>query len=266
MNEFEHKEEKFFEVPNIERLINIPIVNPDEPFVEILTQLKAVRRDGGGKKVSTMIDYQKPRYPISEYISFRDIKFNNAWGVVIYKRPYLELAASVIMHTNAAPELVEKCLRRYFTQREDFHFFVDRAVFGLENLFELHTGTKHNFWKYKTQNRLYKYSSHEITAAEFYSWKMKEHGEDKILNYLIKTHHLSASSTNIDGMYGKHRELNSLVLSDYLKSGCSLDERIVGIEGLLGLDDKGMGGDRSIKLSQTYKREIPTKLPFRFYP
>jgi hypothetical protein len=56
-----------------------------------------------------------------------------------------------------------------------------------------------------------------------------------------------------------------MVLSDYLSSGCSLDDRIVGIEGLLGLDDEGKAGVASIKLSQTDKRELPTKLPFRIF-
>ena len=41
----ENEEEQYFEVPNIERLINIPVVNPDEPFVEILTELKGLRKD-----------------------------------------------------------------------------------------------------------------------------------------------------------------------------------------------------------------------------
>jgi hypothetical protein len=157
-------------------------------------------------------------------------------------------------------------LYSYFSARETFHFYVDRAVYGLENSFYLHTGRKHVFWKTQNGNRLYSYSNLEVDAAEQFAWKMKSPDSKKVFTFLNKTGHISVDAMSPSSKHGTQRELNSLVLSDYLKTGCSLDERIVGIEGLLGLDDKGMGGDRSIKLSQTYKREIPTKLPFRLYP
>ena len=81
MNEYE--EEQYFEVPNIERLINIPIVNPDEPFVEILTELKGLRKDD--RPVKTKLQQKEP---IAEYVSFRDRKKGIDWGVIIHRQAF----------------------------------------------------------------------------------------------------------------------------------------------------------------------------------
>ena len=82
---------------------------------------------------------------------------------------------------------------------------------------------------------------------------------------MLLTGHLSKKSMNIQTSYGTHRELNSWVLSDYLKSGCLINDRIVGIENMLGLDNAGLGGVPSIKLSDIDKRVQPTQLPVRLY-
>lgn len=266
----EHEEERDFELPDIERLINIPIVDPDEPFFELLTELKRVRRDGdggGNKKVKTALDYhfQKPRHPISEYISFRDRLKDNVWGVVIYRGPFRDLTLAVMEHTGSTAEETEKYLRCYFEQLETFHFYVDRAIYALENSFNLHTAPKHDLWKKHCGTRLYKYSLIENHAAEHFAMKTAPTTPAKVFNFLSKTNHISASSMNIQSKYGTHHELNSWVLSDYLKSGCLINERIVGIEHILGLDSDGQGGVPSIKLSETDKRIMPIKLPFRFY-
>ena len=267
MSENEHEEDDL-EVPDIERLRNIPIVNPEEPFHEILTELKRILRDGndgGNKNINTKLDYQKPKHPISEYVSFRDETNDKCWGIVIYARPFLDLARSVINQTGVTLEVAEIHLQRYFVQRETFHFYVDRAVYAIENAFGLLTANTHGLWKKQCGKRLYKYSPHEITAAEFFSWQTKAPGAAKIFDFLIKVDHLSKKSTDIQSKYGTHRELNSWVLSDYLKSGCFIDDRIVGIENLLGLDNEGLGGVPSIKLSKTDKRMQPTRLPVRLY-
>lgn len=269
----EHEEEYELEIPNIERLLNIPIVNLDEPLHELLTELKGVRRDGNGggnKKVKTKLDYQdhnssyrKPRHPISEYISFRTRQKDSVWGIVIYRKPMRDLAIAVMDHTGLSPQETEHCLRQYFIQLETFHFYVDRAIYALENSFDLHLTVKHDFWKHRCGNRPYKYPQIEIHAAEHSAMKMTPTGAAKVFPFLQKVGHISADSMNTESKYGTHRELNSWLLSQYLKSNCLINDRIVGIEGLLGLDNQGLGGDPSIKLSDTNKRVKPTKLPRR---
>ena len=270
----EHEEEHDFEVPNIERLLNIPIVNLDEPLHEVLTELKRVRRDGNGggnKKVKTKLDYQdqnsnyqKPRHPISEYISYRTRKDDkDIWGIVIYCKPLQSLALAVMEDTGHSPEETERCLRQYFIQLETFHFFVDRAVFALEKSFDLHLATKHDFWKHRCGNRPHKYPQIEIHAAEYFAMKMTPMGAAKVFTFLHKVGHISADSMNTQNKYGTHRELHSWLLSQYLKSDCLINDRIVGIEGLLGLDNDGLGGTPSIKLSDTDKRVPPTQMPRR---
>jgi len=261
MNENEHEEEQDVEVPNIERLRNIPTVNPEEPFHEILTELKGARAKV--KPTSKTGFHQKEL--IAEYISFRDRAIFNDWGIVIHWQAFFNLVNDTMFETGYDAKTVEQSLRRYFVQREAFHFYVDRAVYAIENAFELHTANTHDLWKKQCGKRLYKYSPHEITAAEFFSWQSKAPGAGKIFDRLIKADHLSKKSTDIQSKYGTHRELNSWVLSDYLKSGCFIDDRIVGIENLLGLDNEGLGGVPSIKLSKTDKRMQPTRLPVRLY-
>jgi hypothetical protein len=266
MNEYDHEEENDFEVPNIERLLNIPVVDLDEPLHEILTELKRVRRDGdggGNKTINTKLDYKKPKHPISEYISFRDRLNDKTWGVVIYLEPLTDLAIAVMDHTGLTPEETESCLRQYFTQRETFHFYVDRAVYALENSFNLYFTTKHDLWEPQCRNRLYKYPQIEIHAAEYFAMKMTPTGAAKVFTFLKKVGHISADSMNTQNKYGTHRELHSWLLSQYLKSDCLINDRIVGIEGLLGLDNDGLGGTPSIKLSDTDKRVPPTQMPRR---
>ena len=262
----EHEEEQYFEVPNIERLFNIPVVDLDEPLHEILTELKRVRRDGdggGNKTIKTKLDYKKPKHPISEYISFRDRLNDKTWGVVIYLEPLTDLAIAVMDHTGLTPEETESCLRQYFTQRETFHFYVDRAVYALENSFNLYFTTKHDLWEPQCMNRLYKYPQIEIHAAEHFAMQMTPTRATKVFTFLKKVGHVSADSMNTQNKYGTHRELNSLLLSQYLKSDCLINDRIVGIEALLGLDNDGLGGTPSIKLSDTDKRVPPTQMPRR---
>ena len=266
MNEFESEDERDFELLDIERLINIPIVSPDELLHEILTELKRIQRDGdggGNKAVKTKLDYRKPKHPIAEYISFRDRVNDNTWGVVIHARPLLDLVIAAMNSKGVSPGVTVQNLCNYFTQRETFHFYVDRAIFGIENVFKLHTGINHDLWKKQCGKRLYQYSKHEETAAEYFSLNAKNLGATSVFNFLSTTGHVSKSSMNIQSAYGTHRELNSWVLSDYLNSGCLIDDRIVGIENLLGLDNDGLGGVTSIKLSETDKRKKPTELPVR---
>ena len=269
MNENEHEEEQDVEVPNIERLRNIPTVNPEEPFHEILTELKGIRAKV--KPTSKTGLHQKEL--IAEYISFRDRTIDNGWGIVIHRQAFINLVNDTMIETGYDAKTVEQSLRRYFNQRETFHFYVDRAVYAIENTFELHTLKKHDLWKKQCGKRLYKYSPIERTASDHFAIKTISPQarlilgtvDKKIIDFLLLTGHISQNSMNIQSSYGTHRELHSWVLSDYLKSGCLINERIVGIENLLGLDNEGLGGKPSIKLSQTDKREQPTLLPVRLY-
>jgi hypothetical protein len=268
MSKNEYNEEEYFEIPSIERLFNIPIVDQEKPLEEIFNEFMSVQQSGkgGGKKGGGSNSFHNsPKHPISEYVSFRDKETENSWGVLTYcqnLRPLMDAAAKA---NNCTQFQAWIHLYRYFTKRETFHFYVDRAVYGLENLFYLHTGRKHDFWKTQNGNRPYSYSNLEIDAAEQFAWRMKLPDSKKVFSFLNKSGHISSDAMNRTSKHGTHRELNSMVLSDYLSSGCSLDDRIVGIEGLLGLDDEGKGGVASIKLSQTDKRELPITLPFRFF-
>ena len=265
----EHEEEQYFEVPDIERLINIPIVNPDEPFVEILTELKGLRKDN--KPVETQVQQKEKETKlnqkdlIAEYVSFRDRKKDTDWGVIIHRRAFWNLVSDAFFETDYTVQQVEKHLRQYFVQRETFHFYVDRAIYALENSFNLHFHAKHDLWKHQCGKRPYKYPQPESDAAENFSWKMKSPGAEQAFAFLKKSLHIHADSMKEQTKYGTHRELHSLVLSQYLKSGCQLNDRIVGIETLLSLGDDGKGGITSIKLSETDKRAAPLRLPFRVY-
>ena len=268
MNEYEHNEEEYFKIPSIERLINIPIVDQEKPLEEIFNEFMSVQQSGkgGGKKGGGSNSFHhSPKHPISEYVSFRDKETENSWGIIIYWHKYQALMDAVIRATSLEEFQVWSHLFPYFIRRETFHFYVDRAVYGLENSFYLHTGRKHDFWKTQNGNRLYSYSDLEIDAAEQFAWRMRLPDSKKVFTLLNKSGHISSDAMNQTSKHGTHRELNSMVLSDYLCSGCSIDDRIVGIEGLLGLDGKGKGGDDSIKLSQTDKRAFPIQLPFRFF-
>ena len=260
MNEFEHVEEQYFEVPNIERLINIPIVSPNEPFVEILTELKGLRKEN--KPVNTKLDQHGL---IAEYVSFRDRKKDTDWGVIIHRQAFWNLAKDVFFETDYSIQQAEKHLRSFFVQRETFHFYVDRAVYALENSFNLHFSSKHDLWKRQCGKRLYKYPQIEKEAAENFGWKMKTLGAEKAFAFLNKTRHISSDSMKAKSKHGTHRELHSWILSQYLKTDCPINERVVGIETLLGLSDDGIGGTPSIKLSETDKRAQPLLLPVRVY-
>ena len=269
MNENEREEEQNVELPNIENLRNIPIVNPVEPFHEILAELKAAREKDKPTKKTRFSQKEL----IAEYISFRDRTSDNDWGIIIHQRAFFNLANEAMFDTGFDAQTVEQMLRGYFVQREKFHFYVDRAVYGIENAFELRTASKHDLWKKQCGKRPYKFSTIEKSASEHFAIQTipplaplkQSNAVKEILNFLEKAKHLSPKSRNIQSSYGTHRELNSWVLSDYLKSGCLINDRIVGIENMLGLDDKGLGGMPSIKLSDTDKRVQPTPLPVRLY-
>ena len=269
MNENEQEEEQSVELPNIENLRDIPIVNPEEPFHEILAELKLAREKDKPTKKTRFSQKEL----IAEYISFRDRTTDNDWGIIIHRRAFFNLAYDAMFHTGFDAQSVEQSLRSYFVQREKFHFYVDRAVYGIENAFELRTASKHDLWKKQCGKRLHKYSPIEKSASEHFAIQTipplapsKQSTTDKnILNFMLLTGHLSKKSMNIQTSYGTHRELNSWVISDYLKSGCLINDRIVGIENMLGLDDAGLGGVPSIKLSDTDKRVQPTQLPVRLY-
>lgn len=256
----EREEEQYFEVPNIERLINIPIVSPNEPFVEILTELKALRKDD--KPVKTKLQQMEL---ISEYVSFRDRGKDTDWGVIVHRQAFWNLARDCFFATDYSIQQVEKHLRSYFVQRETFHFYVDRAVYALENSFNLHLNSSHDLWKRQCGKRLYKYPRIETEAAENFGWKMKSLGAEKAFAFLNKTRHISSDSMKVKSKHGTHRELHSWILSQYLKTNCPINERVVGIETLLGLSDDGFGGTPSIKLSETDKRAQPLLLPVRVY-
>ena len=257
----EHEEEQYFEVPNIERLINIPIVSPDEPFVEILTELKGLRKEN--KPVYTKLDQHGL---IAEYVSFRDRQKDTDWGVIVHRQAFCNLARDVFFATDYSIQQVEKHLRSYFFQRETFHFYVDRAVYALENSFNLHLNSSHDLWKRQCGKRLYKYPRIETEAAENFGWKMKSLGAEKAFAFLNKTRHISSDSMKEKTKHGTHHELHTWILSQYLKTDCTINDRVVGIDTLLGLDNKGKGGVTSIKLSQNDKLKPPITLPFRFFP
>jgi hypothetical protein len=94
---------------------------------------------------------------------------------------------------------------------------------------------------------------------------MKSLGAEKAFAFLNKTRHISSDSMKAKSKHGTHRELHSWILSQYLKTDCPINERVVGIETLLGLSDDGIGGTPSIKLSETDKRAQPLLLPGRVY-
>lgn len=254
----EHEEEQYFEVPSIERLVNIPIVKPNEPFVEILTELKGLRKEDKPAKTNL-----RQKEPIAEYVSFRDRKKDTDWGVIIHRQAFWNLAKDAFYETDYSIQQIEQHLRSYFVQRETFHFYVDRAVYALENSFNLHFSQKHDLWKRQCIKRLYQYPQIEKVAAENFGWKMKSLGAEKAFAFLNKTGHISSDSMKNETKHGTHRELHSWILSQYMKANCAINERVVGIETLLGLSDHGIGGTPSIKLSETNKREKPMWLPAR---
>ncbi len=253
----EHNEDRYSEVPKIERLINIPVIRPDEPFVEILPELKRLRKDD--KPVKTKLDQHEL---IAEYVSFRDRKQDNDWGIIIHRKAFWNLSRAAYFETDYNDvEILEKHLRSYFIKRETFHFFVDRAVYVLENSMHLQSNSKHDLWRRQCGNRLYRYVQGEDEAAENFAWKKKSPGAKNAYEFLEKTRHISANSMRKDSTYGLHRDLYCWILSQYLKTGCRLDDRATGIEILLGLDHERTGVTPTINILEP--RENTLQLPFR---
>lgn len=255
----EQNKDRYLEVPEIERLINIPVIRPDEPFVEILTELKRLRKDV--KPVKTKLDQHEL---IAEYVSFRDRKQNNDWGIIIHGKAFWNLSRNAYFETDYNNvEILEEHLRSYFIKRETFHFFVDRAVYVLENLMHLQSGFKHDLWRRHCGNRLHRYVEGEDEAAENFAWKKRSPGAKNAFEFLEKTRHISANSMQKNSTCGLHRDLHSWILSQYLKTGCHLYERAAGIEKLLGLDHERKGLTPTVHISEFGVREHTLELPFR---
>ena len=255
----ERKENRPLEYPKIEQLVNSPLLGPDEPFVEILTELKRLRKDE--KPTKTKLDQHEL---VAEYVSFRECTNAMGWGIIIHRNAFWNLSRNAFFETDCNNvEILEEQLRSYFINRETFHFFVDRAVYMMERSMDLHVNSKHDLWRSQCKSRPYAYPQGENEAAEYFAWKKKAPDTKQVFDFLEKTQHISSESMQALSQYGNQRDLRSWILSQYLKKGCHRDERVVGIENLLGLDQERKGVSPKINFVEFGDNKLAAQLPVR---